>query len=94
MCICINCFYYNICSLNLRLETIQINKDKKLITAKFKLYPNFAVVNLNIFSQQLRDELEFDVIECNSFLEKPKMWILSKRLKKSEKNKINIIKLS
>jgi hypothetical protein len=41
------------------------------------------VVNLNIFSQQLRDELEFDVIECNSFLEKPKMWILSKRLKKS-----------
>lgn len=94
MCICINCFYYNICSLNLSLETIQINKDKKLTTAKFKKYPNFAVVNLNIFSQQLRDELEFDVIECNSFLEKPKMWILSKRLKKSYKNKINIIKLS
>jgi len=83
MCICINCFYYNICSLNLNLETIQTNKDKKLTTAKFKKYPNFTVVNLNIFSRQLRDELEFDVIECNSFLEKPKMWILSKRLKKS-----------
>jgi hypothetical protein len=83
MCICINCFYYNICSLNLNLEIIQTNKDKKLTTAKFKLHPNFAVVNLNIFSQQLKDELEFDVIECNSFLEKPKMWILSKRLKKS-----------
>lgn len=82
MCICINCSYYNICSINLNLENIQTNRNKKLTTAKSKFYPDFAVVNLNIFSQQLKSELEFDVIECNSFLEKPKMWILSKRLKK------------
>lgn len=83
MCICINCFYYNICPINLNLENRQKNSYKKSLQTKFSFHPNFVVVNLNIFSQQLNDELEFDIIECNSFLEKPKMWIISKRLKKS-----------
>lgn len=85
MCICINCFYYNICPINLNLENIQTNNYKKSQISELSFYPSFVVVNLSIFSQQLSDELEFDVIECNSFLEKPKMWIISKKLNNYKK---------
>jgi hypothetical protein len=73
MCICINCFYYNPCILNTNLENFQINKN---------FYPVQTFINLNLFVNFSKDEVEFDVIECNSFLEKPKNWIISKKLKK------------
>ena len=77
MCICINCFFYSDCNLNKKLENYTSNK-------KYYSYsPIKTKLILNIFNKDLKNDIfssfEYDVIECESFIEKPYHWIKTKK---------------
>nr|QUE29976.1 Ycf34 [Erythrocladia irregularis] len=73
MCICINCYHVNNCSTYYSIEK-QHKKSHLNIDPFF--VPQSPVVNVNIINQHLDIALDWDVVECLSFVEAPGKWIL------------------
>lgn len=73
MCICLNCSYLNICKQYFFVEKnhkeLNINKNAKFL-------PSQSIINIIMFQTQKTLEIEFDIIECLSFKEKPGKWII------------------
>nr|YP_001936326.1 conserved hypothetical plastid protein Ycf34 [Heterosigma akashiwo]ABV65932.1 conserved hypothetical plastid protein Ycf34 [Heterosigma akashiwo]ABV70073.1 conserved hypothetical plastid protein Ycf34 [Heterosigma akashiwo]BBA18148.1 photosystem I assembly protein Ycf3 [Heterosigma akashiwo]BBA18287.1 photosystem I assembly protein Ycf3 [Heterosigma akashiwo]BBA18426.1 photosystem I assembly protein Ycf3 [Heterosigma akashiwo] len=73
MCICLNCEYIDFCQQYHFIE-------KKHIEKHINQYPNFVptqvITKINIYSTNNELEIEWDIIECLSFKEKPGYWVL------------------
>ena len=71
MCICINCKHINYC------KTYSLIESKHKIEAKHNIYtfiPNHTVIQINLKKQTKNYLLDWDLIECLSFIEKPGSW--------------------
>jgi hypothetical protein len=73
MCICLNCKYLNVCQQYFLIE----NYHKELnININPQFIPTQSIININLFlSKNSNIDLEWDIIECLSFKEKPGKWI-------------------
>nr|YP_009296793.1 hypothetical protein Bangp_054 [Bangiopsis subsimplex]AOM66136.1 hypothetical protein Bangp_054 [Bangiopsis subsimplex]ARO90307.1 conserved hypothetical plastid protein [Bangiopsis subsimplex] len=73
MCICINCKYVNNCSIYNLVEDQHsqghISNQKKNIFS-----PYLSVININIITN-IANRLDWDVVECLSYIEKPGEWL-------------------
>jgi len=69
MCICINCKYVKTCSMYQVIE--QQHKQEMLIKAQF--IPNHSIIRINLISST--SQVDWDLIECMSFVEYPGKWL-------------------
>nr|QUE28820.1 Ycf34 [Porphyropsis coccinea] len=78
MCICINCYHVNNCSTYFSIE----KQHKQLpINSKPAFVPQSPIINVNILSQDLDISLDWDVVECLSFVEFPGKWMTCQQIK-------------
>nr|YP_010873146.1 hypothetical protein ycf34 [Nemalion vermiculare]WGV34465.1 hypothetical protein ycf34 [Nemalion vermiculare] len=73
MCICINCIYVHDCSTYEQIRK-QHNKLKTVINKKFEAADPIVYVNISNFSDATN--IDWDIIECLSFVEKPGYWVI------------------
>nr|QUE29372.1 Ycf34 [Erythrotrichia longistipitata] len=77
MCICINCYHVINCSTYYSIE----KQHKK---QQFDYHPSYVaqlpIIKVNITKNNTETELDWDVIECVSFVESPGKWLLSQKL--------------
>nr|YP_009398425.1 hypothetical protein [Lophocladia kuetzingii]ARW67611.1 hypothetical protein [Lophocladia kuetzingii] len=73
MCICINCRHIHKCKMYAFIEEQHNNKNRPLQSILFS--PNFTIINVNINKKDNILSLDWDLIECLSFIEKPGYWI-------------------
>nr|YP_009312859.1 Hypothetical protein ycf34 [Helminthora furcellata]SCW21113.1 Hypothetical protein ycf34 [Helminthora furcellata]SCW23973.1 Hypothetical protein ycf34 [Helminthora furcellata] len=73
MCICINCLYVHKCS-TYQFVTIQHNENKHYSSMTTIFHPIDPILNANFKEINMSMEVDWDVIECLSFLEKPGNW--------------------
>nr|QCI05184.1 hypothetical protein [Centroceras clavulatum] len=71
MCICINCKHMNYCSTYYFIE-VQHNKKKYQNIKNFTPINTLIQINLKLKSKHYI--LDWDLIECLSFIEKPGSW--------------------
>lgn len=77
MCVCINCYHVTNCSTYFSIEK-QHQKTKLNINPNF--VPQSPIIKVNLISNGNKTELDWDVIECTSFVEEPGKWLLLQRL--------------
>nr|YP_009297260.1 hypothetical protein Psor_128 [Porphyridium sordidum]AOM66603.1 hypothetical protein Psor_128 [Porphyridium sordidum] len=53
-------------------EHCGVEKDKN---KSFSFTPRSSIVNANIYKQEEQLDIDWDVIECLSFIEKPGIWL-------------------
>ena len=74
MCICINCNHIKECStyylIESKHEQIHLNHNP-LFT------PAFPIIRINISSHNHVSQIDWDLVECLSFVEKPNSWNLN-----------------
>nr|QUE29196.1 Ycf34 [Erythrotrichia welwitschii] len=75
MCICINCYHVMNCSTYYSVEK-QHKKQKEKINSSF--VAESPIIKVNIIRYNNTSELDWDVIECISFVEAPGKWLFSK----------------
>ena len=75
MCICINCFYLQNCSVYRFIETQhQIKVDQKKSNSSF--IPKQTIIKNEItVTSQNSTIVDWDVSECSNFFEKPGVWL-------------------
>ena len=74
MCICINCRHVRNC-ITYQLVQKQHQQDIYLSTLFF--IPSDTIIQININSYPTSSKLDWDLIECLSFVEQPGQWLLS-----------------
>lgn len=73
MCICINCLYVHKCSTYKNIQ----KQHKKYSEQDRQLFnPLDPVINVNICNTSGSFEVDWDVTECLSFIDKPGNWII------------------
>jgi hypothetical protein len=73
MCICLNCNYLNVCQQYFLIEK---NHNEVNINSNPRFIPTQSIININLFLSKKNDiDLEWDIVECLSFKEKPGKWI-------------------
>nr|YP_010444021.1 Ycf34 [Chattonella marina]UTE94908.1 Ycf34 [Chattonella marina] len=72
MCICLNCQYINVCK---QYNFIEKKHDESNINKNPPFLPSQSITRINILSINGQAEIEWDVIECLSFKEKPGKWL-------------------
>nr|NP_053839.1 ORF34 [Porphyra purpurea]P51229.1 RecName: Full=Uncharacterized protein ycf34 [Porphyra purpurea]AAC08115.1 hypothetical chloroplast ORF 34 [Porphyra purpurea] len=74
MCICINCNHIAECStyhlIESRHKQVHINENPSFM-------PEFPVIHVNISSNSRINQIDWDLVECLSFVEKPNSWNLN-----------------
>nr|QCI05544.1 hypothetical protein [Crouania attenuata] len=74
MCICVNCRHIKICRTYLFIE--QQHKQQKKIDIVKQFVPSNTIVTVNLYYRTYMNiKLDWDLIECSSFIEKPGYWI-------------------
>nr|YP_010336975.1 hypothetical protein MW574_pgp107 [Madagascaria erythrocladioides]QUE29008.1 Ycf34 [Madagascaria erythrocladioides]UNJ16560.1 hypothetical protein [Madagascaria erythrocladioides] len=73
MCICINCHHVNNCSTYFSIEK-QHQKTHLNLAPEF--VPQYPVINVNIIRSDLDLKIDWDVVECMSFVENPGKWLI------------------
>ena len=77
MCICINCFYLQNCSVYKFIEMQHQIKPKTKLNYSFT--PKQTVIKNEITStKQNSTIIDWDVSECSNFFEKPGVWLEEK----------------
>nr|YP_009313268.1 Hypothetical protein ycf34 [Dichotomaria marginata]SCW21522.1 Hypothetical protein ycf34 [Dichotomaria marginata] len=71
MCICINCLYVHNCSTYQYIKQ-QHQEIHKVIISRFN--PINTVINVNLYNNYKRVQLDWDIVECLSFIDKPGYW--------------------
>lgn len=73
MCICINCQHVKNCTIY-KIILIQHNQQ---ISPKNNIVfsPSNTLVQININHNLYNMKLEWDLVECSSFVEKPGFWL-------------------
>lgn len=74
MCICINCVYVNSC---ITYQKIMKQHCFSLIKSEAKFNPSKPIISVNIYYDKESMEIDWDIIECLSFLDSPARWIES-----------------
>nr|QUE29611.1 Ycf34 [Erythrotrichia foliiformis] len=77
MCICVNCYHVTNCSTYYSIEK-QHSKEK--VNPHPNFVPQSPIIKVNIIQEYAKTELDWDVIECTSFVEVPGKWLLSQKL--------------
>lgn len=77
MCICVNCYHVTNCSTYYSIEK---QHQKKKLNKKPNFVPQLPIIKVNMISSDNFIELDWDVIECASFVEMPGKWFLSQKL--------------
>ena len=73
MCICINCIYVHKCSTYKFIAMQHCDNQYRCI--KEKLFnPYNPVLNANYIEINNKIQIDWDVIECLSFIDKPGYW--------------------
>nr|YP_009391615.1 hypothetical protein [Laurenciella marilzae]ARW59759.1 hypothetical protein [Laurenciella marilzae] len=72
MCICINCRHIHNCNT---YYFIKKQHNKSLIDEKMSFNPTSTIINVNINKKKQLVFIDWDLIECLSFVEKPGNWI-------------------
>nr|YP_009332738.1 hypothetical chloroplast RF34 [Membranoptera weeksiae]YP_009332956.1 hypothetical chloroplast RF34 [Membranoptera tenuis]AHZ94750.1 hypothetical chloroplast RF34 [Membranoptera weeksiae]AKL79212.1 hypothetical chloroplast RF34 [Membranoptera tenuis] len=73
MCICVNCRHINECKTYIFIEKQHKNinlKDKNII-----FIPKNTLIQINIHKKINYTVIDWDLIECLSFVEKPGSWL-------------------
>nr|YP_009315722.1 Hypothetical protein ycf34 [Trichogloeopsis pedicellata]SCW24380.1 Hypothetical protein ycf34 [Trichogloeopsis pedicellata] len=71
MCICINCSYVHSCS-TYHFIKVQHNENTSKVDINF--YPSNPIIQVNLKTIDENIQIDWDVIECLSFLEDPGQW--------------------
>nr|YP_010485067.1 hypothetical protein Ycf34 [Hypnea cervicornis]UVW80761.1 hypothetical protein Ycf34 [Hypnea cervicornis] len=74
MCICINCQHVKNCT-TYRIILIQHNQPISG-TDKMEFTPENTLIQININQVDYNIKLEWDLVECSSFVEKPGFWLV------------------
>nr|YP_010336496.1 hypothetical protein MW557_pgp192 [Rhodospora sordida]UNJ14902.1 hypothetical protein [Rhodospora sordida] len=74
MCICINCNYVKKCSIYRLIEKHHQQFDINSQKIEKLFIPYSFVININILSKS-ESRLDWDVVECVSFIEAPGKWL-------------------
>nr|YP_010444342.1 Ycf34 [Fibrocapsa japonica]UTE95228.1 Ycf34 [Fibrocapsa japonica] len=73
MCICINCVHIGNC---FQYNQIELSHQEKNINNNPNFFPHQPIVQINTRKiDQNNNDIEIDLIECLSFIEKPGNWI-------------------
>jgi len=72
MCICLNCQYLNVCK---QYNFIEKNHCEPNINKNPIFLPSQTIININFFYIDEFIQIEWDVVECLSFKEKPGKWV-------------------
>lgn len=72
MCICVNCRHFDNCT-TYKFITKQHNGLLKLNNTMF--HPTNTIINANINKKHGQVFIDWDLIECLSFVEKPGNWL-------------------
>nr|YP_009315518.1 Hypothetical protein ycf34 [Liagora brachyclada]SCW24176.1 Hypothetical protein ycf34 [Liagora brachyclada] len=73
MCICINCIYVHRCSTYSFITMQHYNIDYHQLQNN-SFHPFNPILNANYLENNNEIQIDWDVIECLSFLEKPGYW--------------------
>lgn len=77
MCICINCKHIKTCKTYHFIERQHsITLIKNINTKTF--IPDNTIMQVNLKRHKNMYTLDWDLIECTSFIEKPGSWIIKK----------------
>nr|YP_009399684.1 hypothetical protein [Digenea simplex]ARW69503.1 hypothetical protein [Digenea simplex] len=72
MCICINCRHIHNCTTYYFIE----KQHKQLLDLSMKSFtPNQTIINVNLHQNSDKISLDWDLIECLSFVEEPGYWL-------------------
>nr|YP_009313474.1 Hypothetical protein ycf34 [Galaxaura rugosa]SCW21728.1 Hypothetical protein ycf34 [Galaxaura rugosa] len=71
MCICINCLYVHKCSTYKYIQQ-QHQGNTNIVPPEF--YPINTIINVNLYNNNIPLQLDWDIIECMSFIDKPGYW--------------------
>nr|YP_009396780.1 hypothetical protein [Ophidocladus simpliciusculus]ARW65966.1 hypothetical protein [Ophidocladus simpliciusculus] len=74
MCICINCRHIHYCQTYLFIE--KQHKINQVKVNKSLFMPIYTIVNIKFNKQYKKISLDWDLIECLSFVEKPGHWLI------------------
>ena len=80
MCICINCRHVHNCTT---YKIIQKQHRQSTYQSKIMFVPGDTLIDINISQSMNSIKLDWDLVECSSFVEQPGKWLL---------NNYNIIK--
>nr|YP_009314701.1 Hypothetical protein ycf34 [Neoizziella asiatica]SCW23156.1 Hypothetical protein ycf34 [Neoizziella asiatica] len=73
MCICINCLYVYKCS-TYHFVTLQHQGSYKHDDTNTLFNPSYSILHANYIEINNHHQLDWDVIECLSFIEQPGSW--------------------
>jgi hypothetical protein len=71
MCICVNCFYVDICNTYHAVET---QHEQLHLTENPHFEPKEPSINVNIRTNNDYIETEWDVVGCESFMKEMGKW--------------------
>nr|WMP12231.1 Ycf34 [Laurencia verruciformis] len=71
MCICINCRHTDKCST---YQFIGKQHNKLIINQNVSFNPINTIINVNVNKKNTLAVIDWDLIECLSFVEKPGNW--------------------
>lgn len=74
MCICINCKYVKDCSM---YNLIEKQHHQTVLLSKTIFIPYSSIININIINTN-PTKLDWDLVECISFIESPGKWLHNK----------------
>nr|YP_009391211.1 hypothetical protein [Dipterocladia arabiensis]ARW59355.1 hypothetical protein [Dipterocladia arabiensis] len=72
MCICVNCRHIQQCQTYIFIE--KQHKNINDINKNIKFIPNNTLIQINILKKNTHIVIDWDLIECSSFIEKPGLW--------------------
>nr|YP_536910.1 hypothetical chloroplast protein 34 [Neopyropia yezoensis]Q1XDQ8.1 RecName: Full=Uncharacterized protein ycf34 [Neopyropia yezoensis]AGH27554.1 hypothetical chloroplast protein 34 [Neopyropia yezoensis]QFZ66890.1 Ycf34 [Neopyropia yezoensis]WKD83385.1 hypothetical protein [Neopyropia yezoensis]BAE92353.1 unnamed protein product [Neopyropia yezoensis] len=73
MCICINCNHITKCNT---YHLIESQHKQPHLTRSPLFIPKYPVVHVNISNNCTYNQIDWDLVECLSFVEKPNSWNL------------------
>nr|YP_010338069.1 hypothetical protein MW556_pgp153 [Erythrolobus coxiae]UNJ17654.1 hypothetical protein [Erythrolobus coxiae] len=78
MCICINCIHIQACNKIL----IKSNENKNVkIKKEYCFNPISPVIDVKLYNHAKLIKIEWDLVECLSFVELPGQWLKTRQLK-------------
>nr|YP_010951503.1 Ycf34 [Laurencia catarinensis]WMP12442.1 Ycf34 [Laurencia catarinensis] len=71
MCICINCRHLDKCST---YQFIKKQHNKLIVSQNIPFNPISTIIDVNVNKKNTLTIIDWDLIECLSFVEKPGSW--------------------
>lgn len=77
MCICINCRHVHNCTI---YQIIQKQHKQKIHYSDIMFSPSDTLINININLSENLTTIDWDLVECLSFIEYPGKWLKNNSL--------------